>query len=154
MPWDQAVELTLRLTAATVIGGVIGLNRDLHGKPAGLRMLGFVCLGSAVATLAIVNFDPSRSIPADGLSRVIQGVLTGVGFLGAGVIMRDEAGHPHRLNTAASIWVTAALGIACALGTWTAVTIITVLTFALLTIGSRIDHIFYGRFEKTQDPKD
>ncbi|MBI1211837.1 MAG: MgtC/SapB family protein [Alphaproteobacteria bacterium] len=154
MSVEHVVDLGVRLFAAAVIGGAIGLNRDLHGKPAGLRMLGFVSLGSAVATLALVNFDPSHGMPVDGLSRVIQGVLTGVGFLGAGVIMRDEAGKPHRLNTAASIWVTAALGIACALGAWVAVALTTVLTFGLLTIGSRIDHIFFGRFEKTQDPKD
>jgi putative Mg2+ transporter-C (MgtC) family protein len=154
MPWENIVDLTLRLLAATIIGGVIGLNRDLHGKPAGLRMLGLVALGAAVVTLALVNFDPSRVMPIDALSRVAQGVLAGVGFLGAGVIMRDESGQPHRLNTAASIWVTAALGMACGLGAWIAVAITTVLVFALLTIGTRIDHIFFGRFEKTQDPKD
>ena len=154
MPWDQAIELTLRLMAATLIGGVIGLNRDLHGKPAGVRMLGLVCLGSATATLSLVNFDPAQPVPVDALSRIAQGVLAGVGFLGAGVIMRDEAGQPHRLNTAASIWVTAALGMACGLGAWIAVAIATIFVFVLLTIGSRIDHTFYGRFEKTQDPKD
>jgi putative Mg2+ transporter-C (MgtC) family protein len=154
MPWDQVIELTLRLGVATVIGGVIGLNRDLHGKPAGVRMLGLVCLGSATVTLSLVNFDTAQAMSVDALSRVAQGVLAGVGFLGAGVIMRDEAGQPHRLNTAASIWVTAALGMACALGAWIAVIIATIFVFALLTIGTRIDHIFFGRFEKTQDPKD
>jgi putative Mg2+ transporter-C (MgtC) family protein len=154
MPWDQAVEISLRLLAATLIGGAIGLNRDLHAKPAGVRMLGLVSLGAAAVTLALVDFDASKAIPVDALSRVIQGVLTGVGFLGAGVIMRDEVGQPHRLNTAASIWVTAALGLACGLGAWVAIAITTVLVFALLTIGSRIDHIFFGRFEKTQDPRD
>ena len=154
MPWDQILEITLRLTAAAVIGGSIGVNRDLHGKPVGLRTLGLVSLGSALATLAVLNFDPNIIPPRDAVSRVIQGVLTGVAFLGAGVIMRDEGGNPHRLNTAASIWVTAALGITCGLGAWIPAIISALLVLILLTIGARIDHWLFGRVEKTQDPKD
>ena len=102
----------------------------------------------------IVNFRPNAPMPIDALSRVAQGVLAGVGFLGAGVIMRDESGQPHRLNTAASIWVTAALGMACGLGAWLAAAITAVLVLGLLTIGTRIDHTFFGRFEKTQSRED
>jgi putative Mg2+ transporter-C (MgtC) family protein len=154
MSLDQTWELALRLSAATVIGGLIGLNRDMHAKPAGLRTLGLVALGSALVTLAVLDFDPNRTAPPDAVSRVIAGVLTGVAFLGAGVIMRDEVGHPHRLNTAAAIWVTAALGITCGLGAWVPAAITAFLVLLLLTIGARIDHWFFGRSEKTQDPKD
>ena len=154
MPWDQIIELSLRLFVATLVGAVIGLNRDLYGKPAGVRTIGLVCLGSAMVTLSVFDFDPARALPIDAVSRVVQGVLAGVGFLGAGVIMRDESGQPHRLNTAASIWVAATLGIACGLGAWIPVAIAMVLALALLTIGTRIDHIFFGRFEKTQAPED
>ncbi len=154
MPLDHVVDLSLRLLVATVLGGVIGFNRDLHGKPAGIRVLGMVSLGAALVTLMIINFDTSLRVPPDALSRVAQGVLTGVGFLCAGVIMRDESGQPHRLNTAAAIWVTAALGMVCGLGAWIAASITAVLVFALLSIGARIDHIFFGRFESTEDPKD
>ena len=154
MPFDQAAELALRLGAATVFGGAIGLNRDLHGKPVGLRTLGLVALGAALSTLAVLRFDPGASVPVDAVSRVIQGVLVGVAFLGAGVIMRDEIGHPHRLNTATAIWVTAALGIACGLGAWVPAIITALLALLLLTVGARIDHWLFGRSEKTQDPKD
>lgn len=154
MPLDQVAEVALRLCIATILGGLVGLNRDMHGKPAGIRTLGLVGLGAALVTLAVLNFDPAHPTPTDAVSRVIQGVLAGVGFLGAGVIMRDDSGHVHRLNTAASIWVTAALGITCGLGAWIPAAIAILLVFALLTVGTRIDHIFFGRFEKTQDPKD
>ena len=152
--FDQIAEITIRLTIATIVGGLLGLNRDLHGKPAGIRTLGLVALGACLVTLAVLNFDPSHPMPTDAISRVIQGVLAGVGFLGAGVIMRDDSGHVHRLNTAASIWVTAALGLTCGLGAWIPAAITTVLVFALLTLGMRFDHNFFGRFEKTQEPKD
>ena len=152
--FDQIAEIAIRLCIATILGGLLGLNRDLHGKPAGIRTLGLVALGSSLVTLAVLNFDPSHPVPTDAVSRVVQGVLAGVGFLGAGVIMRDDTGQVHRLNTAASIWVTAALGLTCGLGAWIPAAITTALVFALLTLGMRFDHNFYGRFEKTQHPKD
>jgi putative Mg2+ transporter-C (MgtC) family protein len=152
--FDVVAEIAIRLCIATILGGLVGLNRDMHGKPAGVRTLGLVALGAALVTLAVQNFDPSHPAPTDAISRVIQGVLAGVGFLGAGVIMRDDAGHVHRLNTAASIWVTAALGLTCGLGAWIPAAITIVLVFALLTLGTHVDHNFFGRLEKTQDPKD
>jgi putative Mg2+ transporter-C (MgtC) family protein len=89
-----------------VIGGVIGLNRELHHKPTGLRTLGLVSLGAALAVIVVAQ-DPQ----ADA-SRVIQGVITGVGFIGAGVILHPAtAGNQvHGLTTAATIWVTAGCG--------------------------------------------
>ena len=152
--FDQIAEVAIRLCIATILGGLLGLNRDLHAKPAGIRTLGLVSLGACLVTLAVINFDPSHPTPTDAISRVIQGVLAGVGFLGAGVIMRDDDGHVHRLNTAASIWVTAALGLTCGLGAWIPAAITTILVFLLLTLGMRFDHNFFGRLEKTQDPKD
>jgi putative Mg2+ transporter-C (MgtC) family protein len=87
------------------------------------------------------------SFSPDAVSRIIQGVLTGVGFLGAAVIMRDQTGTPHRLNTAASVWVTSVLGVICGLGQWAAVILGAMLVLLLLTIGSRIDRRFYGTLE-------
>jgi putative Mg2+ transporter-C (MgtC) family protein len=152
--FDHVAEIAIRLCIATILGGLLGLNRDMHGKPAGIRTLGLVSLGSALVTLAVLNFDPSHPMPTDAISRVVQGVLAGVGFLGAGVIMRDDTGHVHRLNTAASIWVTAALGLTCGLGAWIPAAIATILVFALLTLGMRFDHNFFGRLEKPHPPKD
>jgi putative Mg2+ transporter-C (MgtC) family protein len=152
--FDQIAELTLRLTLATAIGGAIGLNRDMHGKPAGLRMLGLVALGASLATISVLGYGQHAAFPADAVSRVIQGVLAGVGFLGAGVIMRDQTGNVHRLNTAASVWVTAAIGVTCGLGEYTIAVIAGAIVLVLLTIGAAIDHRFYGKFGTTQDPRD
>lgn len=150
---NTIAELTLRMGLATAIGGAIGLNRDMHGKPAGLRMLGLVALGSALATISVSAFGVN-TFPADAVSRVIQGVLAGVGFLGAGVIMRDETGNVHRLNTAASVWVTAAIGVVCGLGEYLIALIAAILVLVLLTIGAEVDHRFFGKLEKKQDPRD
>ena len=82
------LDIILRLGAAILVGSVIGLNRELHHKPTGMRTLGLVALGSALAVLAVAQ-DPQADV-----SRVIQGVITGVGFLGAGVILHGQAGIP------------------------------------------------------------
>src|SRR5205809_7337395 len=79
------LEIALRLGAATLAGVVLGLNRDLHGKSTGVRTLCLVCLGSALAVLSI------HAVTGTDASRVIQGIVTGVGFLGAGVIVRGGA---------------------------------------------------------------
>ena len=149
---NHLAELTLRMGLATTIGGAIGLNRDMHGKPAGLRMLGLVALGASLATISVAGF--ANVFPADAVSRVIQGVLAGVGFLGAGVIMRDESGNVHRLNTAASVWVTASIGVVCGLGEYAVAIVGAAFVLALLTIGAAVDHRFFGRLGKTQDPRD
>src|SRR5947209_18775278 len=95
------LDIALRLIVAVLAGVALGLNRDLHGKPTGVRTLGIVGIGSALAVLAI-----GAASGAD-VSRVIQGVLTGIGFLGVGVIVRNEGQHVHGLTTAACVWLTA-----------------------------------------------
>jgi putative Mg2+ transporter-C (MgtC) family protein len=115
-------EVFFRLGGATLAGMIIGANRDLQGKPIGVRTLGLVSLGSAVVTLSTVHYSDLAQNP-DALSRVvqgaIQGVMAGISFIGAGVILRDaKARTVVGLTTAASVWVTAALGIACALADW------------------------------------
>lgn len=107
----------LRLAAAVAAGALIGLDRELRHKPAGLRTLALVSLGSAVFILETI--DSTRGVYTDATSRVIQGIVTGVGFLGAGSIMRGAGEEPVRgLTTAASIWLAAAIGIACGLANW------------------------------------
>ena len=108
-------DIVLRLTAAAALGGAIGLNRNLHGKASGLRTLALVGLGAA--TMVLVAVDDGGD--ASAVSRVLQGLLTGIGFLGAGVILHDAtASKVHGLTTAATIWVTACLGAACGAGAW------------------------------------
>src|SRR6516165_12580271 len=131
------LDIAVRLGVATLIL-LLGLNRDLHGKSTGVRTLGLVCLGSALAVLSIHAATGTEE------SRVIQGIVTGVGFLGAGVIVRSEKGHHVRgLTTAACVWVTACVGAACAIAQWQIVVIGVVLVLILLVFG--------GPFERAID---
>lgn len=128
--------LILRLGAAALAGALIGLNRDLTNKPIGVRTLGLVALGSAIVVVSTIQF-PGITDEANAASRVIQGIIqglmTGISFIGAGVILRDSSARRVRgLTTAATVWVTAALGIACGLGAWRTVVIAMILTFVLL----------------------
>ena len=110
-------QVFLRLAAAVGAGALIGLDREIRRKPAGLRTLALVALGSAVFILETV--DPARGLSTEGTSRVIQGIVTGIGFLGAGSILRGTTEESVRgLTTAASIWLAAATGIACGLAQW------------------------------------
>ena len=143
------VEWALRLTAAAVCGIAIGFNRDLKNKDAGTRTLGLVSLGACLAALAALDRLGAEAGP-DAVSRVIQGVLqgvlTGVGFLGAGVILKPKDGdHVRGLTTAASVWLTAAFGLACALADWRLVALGLVLTFVILTSPHHVTRIFGGR---------
>src|SRR5215471_6264764 len=109
----DTLDIALRLGTATLVGVVLGLNRDLHGKVTGVRTLGLVCLGSALAVLSV------HAVNGTDASLVIQGIVTGVGFLGAGVIVRNNKGrHEHGLTTAACVWVAACIGAACGCAEW------------------------------------
>lgn len=142
-------EIILRLGGATLIGGAIGLNRDLHGKPIGVRTLGLVGLASAVAVLAVAPGGDSDFNP---VSRVIQGVLTGIGFLGAGVIVRREAGERiHGLTSAACAWATACLGLVCGLAAWPIVATGVVLVFILLIFGGPFERMSHRRLAAVFD---
>lgn len=126
----------LRLIVAVVVGVAVGFNRELRGKPLGMRTLALVSLGAALASITAINFADLVEHP-DALSRVVQGVLqgvlTGIGFIGAGVVLHDRQSKAvYGLTTAASVWVTAALGIACALAAWAFVVTGVVLTLAIL----------------------
>src|SRR5690349_17079767 len=111
MSFEDMGTIALRLGLAVVVGGLIGLNRDLHRKPAGVRTHALVSLGTALMVIAILPPGSTLDQRVDALSRVIQGVLTGIGFLGAGVILHDAGnGRVRGLTTAATIWVTALIG--------------------------------------------
>jgi putative Mg2+ transporter-C (MgtC) family protein len=136
-------EVILRLGGATLIGAAIGLNRDLHGKPIGVRTLGLVGLASATAVLAVV---PDTSGDFNPASRVIQGVLTGIGFLGAGVIVRRTIGNRvHGLTSAACAWATACLGLVCGLAAWRIVATSVVLVFIVLIFGGPFERLSHRR---------
>jgi putative Mg2+ transporter-C (MgtC) family protein len=146
-------DIILRLGGATLIGSAIGLDRDLHGKPIGVRTLGLVGLASAMATLAVVSYGGEATGSTDAASRVIQGVLTGIGFLGAGVIIRQNIGdRVHGLTSAACTWTTACLGLVCGLAAWPIVATGVVLVFVLLVFGGPFEHRCHdwlGSFART-----
>jgi putative Mg2+ transporter-C (MgtC) family protein len=127
-------EIALRLGAATLAGAAIGLNRDLRGKPIGVRTLGLVGLATSLA-VALTQSATSTEI-SDAGSRVIQGILTGIGFLGAGVIVhRDANRRVHGLTSAACTWLTACIGIVCGAGEWRAAILAVVIAFIVLIAG-------------------
>ena len=142
--------ILLRLAAAVAVGALIGLDRELRRKPAGLRTLALVSLGSAVFILETI--DPTRGAYTDTSSRVIQGIVTGVGFLGAGSIMRGASDDSIRgLTTAASIWLAAATGVACGLANWPLVLGGSVLGLLVLVI-TPVERVIHHR--RKTDPKD
>jgi putative Mg2+ transporter-C (MgtC) family protein len=133
---EEFIDTILRLGAAAAAGMILGLNRDMADKPIGMRTLGLVALGAAVVSLATIRVDGMAGHP-DAMSRVvqgiIQGIMAGISFIGAGVILRDaQAKTVEGLTTAATVWVTAALGIACGLAAWSVVGVAVVLALVLL----------------------
>jgi putative Mg2+ transporter-C (MgtC) family protein len=142
-------ETGLRLGAAIVVGAIVGLNRELHGKPAGLRTHALVSLGAAVAAVAILRAPDGTFITdQNAISRVIQGILTGVGFLGAGVILHDPGGHISGLTTAATIWICAILGLVCGLGQWIVLGTAVVLIIVSLIFGRALEHLAERLFKR------
>lgn len=108
MNWDLYSVIMLRLGLALLVGIILGLNRWLHHKSAGIRTHSLVAIGSATAVMLISDFvkDDAQSV-----SRVLQGLITGLGFLGAGVIIREQSSQRiHGLTTAASLWACALIG--------------------------------------------
>jgi putative Mg2+ transporter-C (MgtC) family protein len=111
--WADFLQVGLRLLLASVFGALLGLERERVGKAAGLRTHTLVALGAALFTVAA---QVSR-IPLADLSRIIQGIATGVGFIGAGTILKSTREHEiSGLTTAAGLWLTSAVGIAAGIG--------------------------------------
>ena len=133
---DQALRVWSRLVAAVLLGAVVGIQRELQGKPAGLRTHSLVTLSAAL--FVIVPIEAGMEI-AD-VSRVIQGVSTGIGFIGAGVILKlREARDVVGLTTSATIWAATAIGIAIGLGYVIHAAAGVLLTWLVLTLFSMID---------------
>lgn len=148
------IAMTLRLVAALVIGGAIGLERSYHGRPAGFRTHALVCLSTALLMLVTVyetRWFPDLSqgrITLDP-TRMTQGIMTGIGFLGAGTIMKEGL-SVRGLTTAASIWVTAAIGVLIGIGFYFPAVVATLLTLGTLSmfrwIENRMPTQFYANF--------
>lgn len=132
------LEIIIHLLAALFAGGAIGLERSYHGRPAGFRTHTLVCLASSL--LMMVTFYQSKwlpDVPIDTIradpTRMAQGIMTGIGFLGAGVIFKEGL-SVRGLTTAASIWITAAIGILMGVGFYFPAVVATVLTVGILSL--------------------
>jgi putative Mg2+ transporter-C (MgtC) family protein len=143
----DTVEIFMRLGFAALAGVAVGLNRDLHGKPTGVRTLGLVGLASAVVVLAVSHGEPNN------VGRVIQGIVTGIGFLGAGVIVHNSFGKQvHGLTTAACVWLTACVGSACAVGEWKVILLSVPLIAVILVFGGPFEKWVHRRWPGQENP--
>jgi putative Mg2+ transporter-C (MgtC) family protein len=132
----QLVRVTLRLLAALVIGTAIGLQRELTHKPAGLRTHMLVALGTALFVVGAIE----SGMHVDSVSRIVQGLATGIGFLGGGAILKlTNEREIHGLTTAAGIWMTAAASAAAGLG-----------QVAVALIGTLLGLLVLGLFRKLE----
>jgi putative Mg2+ transporter-C (MgtC) family protein len=131
---NPEIEAGLRLLLATALGALIGYQREKVHRPAGLRTHMLICLGSTLFTVvSVLGF----SGPVDP-SRVAAGIVTGIGFIGAGVIFHGMSEHQIvGITTAASIWITAAIGIAVGVGMYILGTAVAILTFLILLLPTR-----------------
>ncbi|MEE2819729.1 MAG: MgtC/SapB family protein [Planctomycetota bacterium] len=139
-------ELIIRLVLAAILGAIIGLDRRIHSKPAGLRTMSLVSLGAATFTLVgisamlqLVNAEQeaglNQMVRLD-TSRVIAGIVGGIGFLGAGAIIQSR-GRVQGMTTASGIWMTAAIGVAVGLGQYVLAFCATLLAFVILVLLKR-----------------
>ena len=137
----ETVRVFLRLAAALLAGGIIGLQREASGKAAGLRTHMLVCAGTALFVLATLEVGMQQ----DAMSRVVQGLATGIGFLGAGAILKlEDRNQIKGLTTAAGIWMTAAIGVAIGLGQLGTAAIGTVFAWFVLAVLIKIDRRIDG----------
>jgi putative Mg2+ transporter-C (MgtC) family protein len=143
--YSPTMLVALKLLTAMLCGGAIGFERELSRKPAGLRTNVLICMGAAL--YMIVSRHIGGSAPSGDPGRLAAQVVTGIGFLGAGVILHHPTeGKVHGLTTAATIWVTASLGILCGLAAWRTVTVAILLTVVLLTTGGPFEKWCQKRF--------
>lgn len=150
---ESSLVAVFRLILAALFGAAVGINRELRAKPAGLRTHALVSLGAALLTLiglALTNAGDPEGFGA--ASRVLQGLVAGVGFIGGGVILRrEESNEVHGLSTAASIWIVAAIGVAAGCGLWMTSGAAVLLALGILALGEPLDRLLRRR-KKAEPP--
>ena len=143
IPTDEW-RLAGRLALAALLGGILGLNREIALKPAGMRTHALVALGAALATITGLALMAPPGNDASAPGRIIQGLIAGIGFVGSGVILHRRDNYTvEGLTTAASIWVIAAVGVAAGAGLWRASIIVVVISLILLVVGTPIDRFVH-----------
>lgn len=137
LPWW---EMLLRLFLALLLGVLVGLNREKARKPAGVKTLSLVCLGSALVMLVSIDLFFMFNGPDNNIDpgRIAAQVVTGVGFLGAGSIIHAQGGLVSGLTTAASIWAVAGIGLACGAGLYALAAMATLLAVGSLMVLNRL----------------
>jgi putative Mg2+ transporter-C (MgtC) family protein len=143
-----ATEVVLRLVTAACLGGLIGLEREIQGKEAGFRTYSAVALGAALIMLVSLEIAFMYQIPSTDPSRIAAQVVSGIGFLGAGAIIRFSSGAREvvtGLTTAAGLWVSAGIGLGCGLGLYFASIFTTVLMLVIFLGFLKIDRIIEER---------
>jgi len=139
-------EVIIRLTLAVFLGGLIGFEREAHNRPAGFRTHILVCVGSALIMIVSAYGFEEEFVELYDLdpSRIAASVITGIGFLGAGTIIRQE-GTIQGLTTAAGIWVVSGIGLAIGIGHYMGALFTTALVLVSLFVLNRVDHIIFYR---------
>lgn len=144
---QHVVEIAVHLGAAWAAGSLIGLERSFHGRPAGFRTHALVCLASALLMVVTAyQWDwLSTTVPMETVrtdpTRIAQGIMTGIGFLGAGVIIHRDRPRVKGLTSAACVWFTACIGIVCGAGQWRLVAVALAIGFLLLLLGGPIERL-------------
>src|SRR5256714_12173908 len=138
------IDIVRRWLAAAAAGTVLGRQGGLADKPIGVRTLALVSLGAAMVSVAAVRYAGLAGEPgavSRALQGALQGLMIGVGFIGAGVILRDESTKKvHGLTTATTVWIAAALGIACGIADWLVAATGLVLALVILIVLKRFEH--------------
>lgn len=131
----EVTRILLRLTLAALLGGLLGIEREQKGKAAGVRTHMLVAMGAALFVL----LAQQAGMPSSDLSRVVQGIIAGIGFLGAGTILKgDDEEKVKGLTTAAGIWLTAAIGVAAGMGRESTAVLSTLLALAIFSLMPRL----------------
>lgn len=128
MDWNQEALMALQVLIAVVLGAFIGWEREWHGSEAGIRTYGAVSLGSCVFALISTHITTGNNPHV-----IAAGVVTGIGFLGAGVILRDQ-GNVVGLTTAATLWASGSVGLATGYGMYTLAVLVSIIVFGLLAM--------------------
>ena len=141
-------QIILRLVLSVILSGLIGLERQMHRRTAGLRTHILVCLGSCLIMLtSLYVFDIYKDKVSLDPARIAAGVITGIGFLGAGTIIREKEGV-RGLTTAASLWVVSGIGLAVGCGFLNASIFTTILALVVLFFLRYLEGIIFGREEE------
>ena len=145
----ELMDISIRLATAAALGGAVGIDRELQQKPAGFRTHAMVSLGAALLTVAGLSLAAQDGT---AVSRVLQGLVAGIGFVGGGTILRTNSGEGVQgLTTATSLWVVAAVGITAGLGRWDAALVATVLAIALLSLGEKFERWLHRVARRRED---